>query len=65
MPKNLGSLDRSLRLIAGLVLISLVFVGPQTAWGWIGIIGLLTAAIGYCPLYSLFGFNSCPLKRNG
>ncbi|WP_261841821.1 YgaP family membrane protein [Aliamphritea ceti] len=64
MPKNLGNLDRSLRLIAGLILISLVFIGPQTAWGWVGIIGVLTAAIGYCPLYSLFGFKSCPLKHN-
>lgn len=64
MPKNLGNLDRSLRLIAGLILISLVFIGPKTAWGWVGIIGVLTAAIGYCPLYSLFGVKSCPLKRN-
>ncbi|MFW5824027.1 MAG: YgaP family membrane protein [Marinobacter sp.] len=44
----------------GLVLLSLVFVGPQTPWGWIGIIPLVTAAIGVCPLYSIVGIRTCP-----
>ena len=60
--KNEGTVDRVLRVIAGLVLISLVFVGPQTAWGWIGVVPLVTGAIGSCPLYSLFGINTCGLK---
>jgi len=60
--KNEGTVDRVLRIVGGLVLISLVFVGPQTAWGWIGIIPLVTGAIGSCLLYSLLGINTCGLK---
>ncbi len=54
MKKNMGSIDRVLRAIVGLVLISLVFVGPQTSWGWIGLIPLATAFISFCPLYTPF-----------
>jgi hypothetical protein len=61
MPRNEGTLDRALRILAGLVLLSLVFVGPQTAWGWIGLVPLLTGLVGYCPLYRLFGINTCAL----
>jgi hypothetical protein len=50
--KNVGSIDRILRIVVGLGLISLVFVGPQTPWGWVGIVPLLTAAISFCPLYT-------------
>jgi len=60
--KNEGTLDRALRVVAGLVLISLVFVGPQTAWGWIGIVPLVTGAVGSCPLYSILGINTCSTK---
>lgn len=62
MPRNEGSLDRVLRVVVGLVLIALVFVGPQTPWGWIGLVPLLTGLIGYCPAYSLFGLRTCPLR---
>lgn len=61
---NEGTLDRALRVIAGIVLISLVFVGPQTPWGWLGIVPLATGLIGSCPLYSLLGINTCPMKRS-
>jgi hypothetical protein len=57
--KNVGTVDRALRAIVGLVLISLVFVGPQTPWGWIGIIPLATAVISWCPTYSLLGMRTC------
>nr|WP_026185954.1 DUF2892 domain-containing protein [Thioalkalivibrio thiocyanodenitrificans] len=57
--KNMGTVDRALRAIVGLVLISLVFVGPQTPWGWIGIIPLATAVISWCPAYSLLGMRTC------
>ena len=60
--KNEGTVDRALRVVAGLVLISLVFVGPQTAWGWIGVVPLVTGAIGSCPVYSLLGINTCGMK---
>ncbi|ABV94698.1 conserved hypothetical protein [Dinoroseobacter shibae DFL 12 = DSM 16493] len=63
MPKNEGTLDRALRVIAGLVLLSLVFVGPQTLWGLIGIVPLLTGLAGYCPAYSMLGINTCPMKK--
>ncbi len=59
MQKNVGGIDRVLRIIIGIALISLVFVGPQTPWGWIGVIPLATALIGWCPLYSLFGIKTC------
>jgi membrane-associated protease RseP (regulator of RpoE activity) len=60
MPRNEGSLDRLLRVIVGLVLIALVFVGPQTPWGWIGLVPLLTGIMGFCPAYTLLGIRTCP-----
>ena len=63
MTKNMGSADRVIRVVIGLALLSLVFVGPQTPWGWIGVIPLVTAAIGVCPLYSIIGIKTCPTKR--
>ncbi|NLR72156.1 DUF2892 domain-containing protein [Novosphingobium sp. ERN07] len=60
MPRNEGSLDRLLRVIVGLVLIALVFVGPQTPWGWIGIVPLLTGIVGFCPAYTFLGIRTCP-----
>lgn len=61
--KNVGTVDKVIRIILGLVLIALVFVGPQTPWGWIGIIPLATGLIGFCPLYSVFGINTCGTKK--
>ncbi|WP_086479793.1 YgaP family membrane protein [Oceanospirillum sanctuarii] len=60
--KNVGSVDKILRIVVGLVLIALVFVGPQTPWGWIGIVPLLTAVLGFCPLYKVIGVNTCKTK---
>ena len=57
--RNVGRLDRILRIIIGLALISLVFIGPQTPWGWVGIVPLLTGAIRWCPPYALLGINTC------
>jgi hypothetical protein len=59
MTSNVGGIDRILRIIVGLVLIALVFVGPQTPWGWIGVVPLLTGLIGWCPPYALLGINTC------
>ncbi|HYN39177.1 MAG TPA: DUF2892 domain-containing protein [Rhodospirillales bacterium] len=64
MGKNVGTIDRVLRIVAGLVLIALVFVGPQTPWGWIGIVPLATALIGWCPAYRLIGVNTCAIGRH-
>jgi len=63
MIRNEGNIDRALRIIAGIVLIALVFVGPQTNWGWIGIVPLATGLVGFCPLYRLLGLNTCPLDQ--
>lgn len=59
---NTGNIDRIIRVIIGIGLISLVFVGPKTAWGWIGVIPLGTALIGWCPLYRVLGINTLPKK---
>lgn len=63
-PRNEGALDRTLRVLVGLAAISLVFVGPRTPLGWIGLVPLATGLLGSCPLYTLFGWNTCPLKSH-
>jgi hypothetical protein len=59
LKRNEGTADRALRVLLGLGLLSLVFVGPQTPLGWIGVVPLLTGTVGMCPLYRLFGINTC------
>ena len=56
---NVGSADRAIRIVIGLVLIALVFVGPKTPWGWIGVIPLATGFLRTCPLYTLLGIRTC------
>jgi hypothetical protein len=63
MSKNEGMVDRALRVILGLVLLSLVFTGPQTMWGLIGIVPLVTGLVGICPLYSILGIKTCSIKN--
>ena len=58
MNKNIGSVDRLIRIIIGIVLIALTLNGNIGAWGWIGIIPLATALINFCPLYRILGFSS-------
>jgi hypothetical protein len=58
MKQNVGGIDKVIRAIVGLALISLVFIGPKTPWGWIGLIPLATALLNFCPLYPLIGFTS-------
>ena len=60
MKANVGTLDRSLRIGAGVVLIGLAVAGWIGPWGYIGIIPLLTGLLRTCPAYSLFGISSCP-----
>lgn len=61
--RNEGTVDRVLRVIVGAALLAIVFVGPQTAWGWIGIVPLATGLVGTCPLYALLGINTCGIKQ--
>ena len=63
--KNVGSIDRVARLIVGVALIAIVFVGPQTPWGWIGVVPILTALAGFCPAYRLFGIRTCRITPQG
>lgn len=63
MKVNEGGLDRILRVLVGLAILSLAFVGPKTPWAYLGLVPLLTGAIGYCPLYSILGLNTCPVRK--
>lgn len=63
---NVGGIDRVIRILAGLVLISLVFVGDQIVgqniiWGWIGVVPLATGIFKFCPAYTLFGIKTCSI----
>lgn len=60
LPKNEHKIERVLRVVIGLALIALVFVGPKTLWGLVGIVPLATGLVGSCPLYTLFGISTCP-----
>lgn len=60
---NEGNLDRIIRVILGIALLSMVFIGPATPWGWVGLVPLITGALGFCPLYKLIGLNTCPLQK--
>jgi Protein of unknown function (DUF2892) len=62
MTFNVGIIDRILRTIVGLGAIALVFVGPQTPWGWLGLIPLATVVLGWCPAYTLFGVRTCAAR---
>ena len=59
MKTNEGSVDRALRVIVGIGILSLAFVGPKTAWACVGIVPLVTGVIGMCPPYTLFGISTC------
>jgi Inner membrane protein YgaP-like, transmembrane domain len=67
MKVNVGSVDRALRIIIGIGLLSLLFLleGPARWWGLIGIVPLLTGALRYCPLYGILGMSTCPLEKKG
>lgn len=62
MKKNVGGIDRVLRIVAGLILIALAGTGQIGAWGWLGIIVLATGLFSFCGAYTLLGMNTCPVK---
>jgi len=64
MTNNEGTLDRTLRVVAGIALIALAWSGTIGAWGWIGLVPLVTGAVGVCPLYSMLGIRTCPVPRS-
>ena len=61
--KNVGGIDRILRIVVGLVLVGLAATGSMGWWGWIGVVPLLTGLVGACPAYKLLGMNTCPMKN--
>lgn len=62
MKQNIHNIERVVRVVAGLGLIALAATGTVGAWGWIGIVPLATGLLGWCPAYTLLGFNTCPMK---
>lgn len=58
MTTNEGGLDRVLRVVLGIAVLSLVFVGPKTPWAWIGLVPLVTGLVGFCPLYAVLRLNT-------
>ena len=63
MKANVGSLDRALRIVAGVVLVVLAATGVIGVWGWIGIVPILTGTTRFCPAYTLLGMNTCPMDK--
>ena len=63
MKANVGTIDRVLRIIVGLVLIGLALAGTIGPWGWIGVVPLATALFRFCPLYTVLGMNTCPMEK--
>lgn len=61
-PANEHTVERVLRVLLGLGILSLAFVGPKTPWGYLGLIPLATGLLGSCPLYTLLGLSTCPVK---
>lgn len=62
MKTNEGGLDRAMRVAAGLALIGLAATGTVGPWGYIGVVPLLTGAVGWCPVYTLLGISTCPAR---
>lgn len=62
MTRNMGTVDRALRAVVGVALVALAATGTIGVWGWIGLVPLATAAIGWCPAYAPFGITTCPSK---
>ena len=62
LPRNEHTVDRVLRVGLGAALIALVFVGPQTPWGWLGLILVVTGLLGRCPIYAALGVSTCSMR---
>jgi membrane protein implicated in regulation of membrane protease activity len=63
MTKNVGNIERILRIVAGLVLMGLAATGTVGLWGWIGIVPLATGLLGWCPPYAILGISTCSMKK--
>ena len=63
MTQNIGSLDRIVRTVIGVALIAATLTGAIGVWGWIGVVPLITALMGWCPPYAILGFSTCSVKK--
>jgi hypothetical protein len=63
LPTNEHPIERILRVVVGVILLSFAIVGPHAAWGYFGLLPLLTGVVGTCPVYSFFGFDTCRVGR--
>ena len=62
MHANVGTIDRALRVVAGLVLVGLTLAGIIGPWGWLGLIAIATGVLRFCPAYALTGFKTCAIS---
>ena len=62
MKKNVGTIDRAIRIIAGAAILSLTVIGPRSSWALLGAVPLFTGFIGWCPPYAILGISTC--KKN-
>ena len=63
MKANVGGIDKVLRIAVGIALIAMAYMNVIGVWGYVGVVPLLTGAMGWCPVYPLLGFSSCPMKK--
>lgn len=63
MKINVGTIDRTLRIVGGLALVALAATGTVGIWGWIGVVPLLTGVFKFCPAYAIFGMSTCPMNK--
>ncbi|GMV03770.1 MAG: hypothetical protein AMXMBFR53_00520 [Gemmatimonadota bacterium] len=63
LPRNEHTVERALRVLLGVGLLAIAFVGPKTPWGFLGLIPLATGLLGSCPLYTLLGISTCPVNE--
>jgi hypothetical protein len=63
LPRNVHNVERVVRVLVGIGAVSLAFVGPQTPWGYLGLVAIATGLIGTCPLYTACGFGTCALDQ--
>ena len=62
LPRNVHNVERVVRVLAGIGILLLAFVGPETPWAYLGIVPIVTGMAGTCPLYTVCGFGTCPVK---
>ena len=63
MNRNIGGIDRTLRLVVGVGLIAAAATATIGPWGYVGVVPLLTGLMGWCPAYKVLGFNTCAMKK--